>query len=167
MVSAVGASSVSCSTPRDGQASAPAVRVAQTTRQTTAALTITTADGDTVSFSAAALASATYAKARVQSEEDGQRTAVDATATTRSLIRQTTIAAEGDFDAEELRDIQKLLKGMRKVARQFFRGHVAVAGKKAGRLDPGDSPAGFTLFLRDERTSALALTGTSEAPPSV
>ena len=55
MVSAVGASNVPCSTPRDGQAPALAVRVAQTTRQTTTALTITTADGDTVSFSAAAL----------------------------------------------------------------------------------------------------------------
>lgn len=167
MVSAVGASNVPCSTPRDGQAPALAVRVAQTTRQTTAALTITTADGDTVSFSAAALASATYAKARFQSQEGGQRTAADATATTWSLIRRTTIAAEGDFDAGELRDIQKLLKGMTKVARQFFRGHTTVAENKAARLDPGDSLAGFTLSLRDERTSAVALTSTSEAPPTV
>ena len=143
---------------RDG-AAAPTERAAGTTTATAAAfheqrsaeLDFTTADGDTVTISASSTRDVAYASY----DRKGQ---VSGTAVQASGEDTLSIQVDGSLDKEELRDIQKVLKFLRRAARD---GEIdAREAKQLMRRDDLDSLSGVTAEFSVTR-SAVAFAATA------
>lgn len=105
-------------------------------------LTVTTAEGDTVTLSAQALS------AFALESSEGRRSA----STNQEL--SLSVSIEGDLNQEELADIRKLALALGKSVRQAERGNMAKALRTVARASDEDTIAAFQF--RFERRTELS-----------
>ncbi len=129
---------------------AGAVRTAE--RNTAATLTIQTADGDTVSLSV---------ESQRRVEQSGVRTAGAAARSSREESSvSVSVTAQGDLDATELKDIEKLVNRFAAGIRDVEQGRSERAAARFERIPAGgpklDTLAAYAVSIQSEEATQSA-----------
>ncbi len=117
--------------------------------QANAELTVFTAEGDKVSLMASSAMQAAYASYDYQGRLRGQSLDFHAEELSFGATNEVALLVQGDLNAEELADIQRLVSDIEKIATGFFAGDLDYALVQA--LDIGD----FDSLSRFEATMVL------------
>lgn len=122
-------------------------------------LSLTTKEGDTVTISASAEASVTYAALRGRSA-DGR---FAATATSLESSRALTVEVQGELSDEEMAEIRKVVKAFFHELRDAFRGRGFDVADVGDAGDGASTLAGFSVHIEASRSvtvvAAVARTG--------
>ncbi|MEK6634607.1 MAG: hypothetical protein AABY94_14895 [Nitrospirota bacterium] len=119
-------------------------------------LSVTTAEGDTITLTAdfeARYRAVTY---QAKAETEQSRVEVTATSVEASLKKQYGVTVEGDLNEQELHDLEKLFRKVSNIFRKYFRGEdddaLAKTAKLAEKFGGLSSLSGLDLSVDVERS---------------
>ena len=119
-------------------------------------LSVTTAEGDTITLSADLESDFRAVNYKAQTEGDGKTVGVDATYAEYSLTHEFGVTIEGDLNEEEVKDLAKLFRNVANVFNQYLSGQndeeLAKAAKLAERFGTLSSLSGLDLSVDVERS---------------
>lgn len=131
----------------------------QASSDTDAQISITTAEGDTVTISLHSDLDAGFAFYRPSGTDGG--TNVQAAVLTSSASRSMEITVQGDLNDQEKADVSNLLNRLEHVIRSFLKGHFGAAIHQALEGPSLNSLAGYSLDV--EHTESLTLVRASDS----
>ena len=119
-------------------------------------LSVTTAEGDTITLSADLESDFRAVNYKAQAEGDGKTVGVDATYAEYSLTHEFGVTIEGDLNEEEVKDLAKLFRNLANVFNQYLSGQddeaLAKAAKLAEQFGTLSSLSGLDLGVDVERS---------------
>ena len=119
-------------------------------------LSVTTAEGDTITLSADLESDFRAVNYKAQAEGNGKTVGVDATYAEYSLTHEFGVTIEGDLNEEEVKDLAKLFRNVANVFNQYLSGQddeaLAKAAKLAERFGTLSSLSGLDLSVDVERS---------------
>ncbi|MEP6890858.1 MAG: hypothetical protein ABI955_09230 [Nitrospirota bacterium] len=119
-------------------------------------LSVTTAEGDTITLSADLESDFRAVNYKAQAEGDGKTVGVDATYAEYSLKHEFGVTIEGDLNEEEVKDLTKLFRNVANVFKQYLGGQddeaLAKTAKLAERFGTLSSLSGLDLSVDVERS---------------
>ena len=122
----------------------------------TGRLSVTTAEGDTITLTADFEARYRAVNYQGQSQTDAGTAQVSAKSVEASLKQQYGVTVEGDLNEQELNDLEKLFRKVGNIFRKFFRGQddeaLAKTAKLADRFGNLSSLSGLDLSVSVERS---------------
>ncbi len=125
----------------------------------TGQLTVTTAEGDKVTLSAALAEDFRRVTYRGATRQDGTSVLVSGQQTEYSLSRQLGVAVEGDLSEQEVKDLSKLFRKVLNIFRKFFNGQgevtLAKSARLADRFENFSTLSSLDLSVEVERSVAI------------
>jgi hypothetical protein len=119
-------------------------------------LSVTTAEGDTITLSADLESDFRAVNYKSQAESDGKTVGVDATHAEYSLKHEFGVMIEGDLNEEEVKDLTKLFRNVANIFKQYLSGQddeaLAKTAKLAERFGNLSSLSGLDLSVDVERS---------------
>ena len=119
-------------------------------------LSVTTAEGDTITLSADLESDFRAVNYKAQAEGDGKTVGVDATYAEYSLKHEFGVTIEGDLNEEEVKDLTKLFRNVANIFKQYVNGQddeaLAKTAKLAERFGNLSSLSGLDLSVDVERS---------------
>ena len=119
-------------------------------------LSVTTAEGDTITLSADLESDFRAVNYKAQSEGDGKTVGVDATYAEYSLKHEFGVTIEGDLNEEEVKDLTKLFRNVANIFKQYVSDQddeaLAKTAKLAERFGNLSSLSGLDLSVDVERS---------------
>lgn len=119
-------------------------------------LSVTTAEGDTITLSADLGSDFRAVNYKAQSEGDGKTVGVDATYAEYSLKHEFGVTIEGDLNEEEVKDLTKLFRNVANIFKQYVSDQddeaLAKTAKLAERFGNLSSLSGLDLSVDVERS---------------
>jgi hypothetical protein len=133
----------------------------------TGRLSVTTADGDTITLSAGLESDFRAVNYKSHVNGDGRTVDVEAKYAEFSLKQEFGVTVEGDLNGEEVKDLEKLFRKVANIFKQYLNGHddeaLAKTAKLAERFGKLSSLSGLDLNVDVERSvTALAAQVASE-----
>ncbi len=130
-------------------------------------LSVTTAEGDTITLSADLESDFRAVNYKAQAEGDETTVDIDATYAEYSLKHEFGVTIEGDLNEEEVKDLTKLLRNVANIFKQYLSGQddeaPAKTAKLAERFGNLSSLSGLDLSVDVERSvTVLAAHSVSE-----
>ena len=142
-------------------------------------VSLVTNEGDKVTLSLDAQAAAAYAAfEEIDGDAEGSLSYSKGEMSMEFFQQESTLAVEGDLNADEQRDIRQALKALRKMMQDFIEGDLVPMLAKARKLQGLDTISGLEAQMSYEsqwvvgrQTQAVAVdepngTGTKEAVPA-
>ena len=119
-------------------------------------LSVTTAEGDTITLSADLESDFRAVNYKARAEGDGKTVGVDATYAEYSLKHEFGVTIEGDLKEEEVKDLTKLFRNVANIFKQYVSGQddeaLAKTAKVAKRFGNLSSLSGLDLSVDVERS---------------
>ena len=119
-------------------------------------LSVTTAEGDTITLSADLESDFRAVNYKAQFEGDGKTVGVDATYAEYSLKHEFGVTIEGDLNEEETKDLERLFRNVANIFKQYVSGQddeaLAKTAKLAERFGNLSSLSGLDLSVDAERS---------------
>ena len=119
-------------------------------------LSVTTAEGDTITLSADLESDFRAVNYKARAEGDGKTVGVDATYAEYSLKHEFGVTIEGDLKEEEVKDLTKLFRNVANIFKQYVSGQddeaLAKTAKLAKRFGNLSSLSGLDLSVDVERS---------------
>ncbi len=120
-------------------------------------LTIETDEGDVVTLSMDKWLDATYSSnSSLTYGSDGSFSMSKQEHFDLSAGKEFTMEVEGDLNKEELKDIRKAVRAIRKIMKDFLSGNLDKMAKHAGRLDNLDTISGVDAEFSYEKQVSVA-----------
>ncbi|MFQ5588890.1 MAG: SPOR domain-containing protein [Nitrospiria bacterium] len=129
--------------------------------QKSSAFTLFTAEGDRVSLSTFSSIEASVSTYNHMGEVQG---AGESTDISLSKTFAMSLSMEGEFNAEELKDLKKALKAIEKLSKDFFKGKPEKALDRAERVSGLSTIASFEAVLHYQKNLSVEQTVTDTAP---
>jgi hypothetical protein len=119
-------------------------------------LSVTTAEGDTITLSADLESDFRAVNYKARAEGDGKTVGVDATYAEYSLKHEFGVTIEGDLNEEEIQDLEKLFRNVANIFKKYLSGQddeaVAKSAKLAERFGNLSSLSGLDLSVDVQRS---------------
>jgi len=130
-------------------------------------ITLFTQEGDKVTLSSSASLDAGFATYNSQGFIDGTVSETSAEAFYLNQEYGLELSVEGDLNKQELKDIVKALKTVKKLANDFFLGKTDHTIKRASRLMGLETISGFDVRLQYDSNLSVQTASTQSLTPSV
>jgi hypothetical protein len=117
--------------------------------------TIVTAEGDRVTLSWSSQSQATYTIYNSLARTTGESTWVQGSEFLLETDRELAISVDGDLNWRELRDIQKAIKTINSIIRDFLSGDIALAMAKGFKIAQLESLSSLEASARFEQSVCL------------
>jgi hypothetical protein len=125
----------------------------------TGRLSVTTAEGDTITLSADLESDFRAGNYKSHIEGDGKRVDVQAKYAEFSLKQEFGVTVEGDLNRQEIRDLEKLFRKVANIFKQYLNGQdeaaLAKTARLAERFEKLSSLSGLDLSVDVERSVTL------------
>jgi hypothetical protein len=133
-----------------------------TTTQTSADISISTAEGDTVTLSASALFETAYIRYDARGRLKGQQMSVHADSLQQQQTSEFALVIEGDLSEEELLEVQAVLQTLQGIATDFFARDLDEALGQAQQLGDFDSLSSIAATFQYAHTDTANQLSTQE-----
>ena len=125
----------------------------------TGRLSVTTAEGDTITLSANLESDLHAVNYKSHAEGDGKTVDIEAKYAEFSLKQEFGVTVEGDLNEQEVKDLEKLFRKVANIFKQYLNGHddeaLAKTAKLAERFGKLSSLSGLDLSVDVERSVTI------------